>query len=379
MRGSVCAWAGVLIALLAIEISHARAEEVVIGRGLTARAPRHPYAASSADSQRTGRLHGRAPRERPRAQWTRQLAERGLVPPAVLADGTLLVGSRTGLHALAPDNGQQQWLARIGAIRFTPVVTESKTAIAIADDHVFAVDPRGSARPLAKAVVVARAPLLLEGDRPIVIGEDGFLYALTLQGELASVAATGIDRPKALALIAPGLALVSGDDRRVARVSTDGHASRLIETDAPVVTTAVIGDDGSSFLLTESGHALVLDPGGARRSDIALDPPFIVSSPALGRDGDLRVGLEAGEIVCLAPDGTERWRRGLDGRPSAIAIDVDDTALLVTSRGTLYAIEKNGELRWLMAVGAMRAGRPVLAADGTIYLVWRGGHIAAYR
>jgi hypothetical protein len=257
-------------------------------------------------------------------------------------------------------------------------LTDSGTAIAIADEQVFVVDASGHHVKLTK-LPAARAPVLLDDQRAIFVGADGMLYAMMLKGEIASAAATGIDRPRSLALIAPGLALVAGEDRRIARVATDGHASRLVDIEWPIATTAVIGDDGSSFLLTEGGHLVVLDAGGARRASALIEPPFIVASPALGHDGDLRVGLEAGEIVCLTPEGKERWRRGLDGRPSAISIDRDDTALLVTSRGTLYAIENNGELRWLLPTGAMRAGRPVLGADGTIYLVWRGGHVAAWR
>jgi outer membrane protein assembly factor BamB len=83
--------------------------------------------------------------------------------------------------------------------------------------------------------------------------------------------------------------------------------------------------------------------------------------------------------LSLGPDGSERWRRGLDGRPGPILLDQNDTALFATSRGTLYAIDAAGELRWLLPADALRAGRPVLSSEGTVFIVFRGGLVAAYR
>jgi outer membrane protein assembly factor BamB len=100
---------------------------------------------------------------------------------------------------------------------------------------------------------------------------------------------------------------------------------------------------------------------------------------ALGWDGALRVGLRYGEIACFGADGRERWRRGLDSAPGPLTIDADNTALFVSTRGTLYAIDRDGELRWRQGLGVHGAGRPVLAANGTIYVVSRGGELQAWR
>lgn len=365
------------------------------------------YAASGADARRTGRSRARAPKARPKLLWSVRLSGRRLVPPAVLASGRLLIGSRSGLHALDPETGRELWFAAIGAVRHTPVVLDGDDVIAVGGGRVYRVDPRGGQRPLAPGLRAAIVPPLLEGPRVVVVGhfEDAFedaprpdvpdaplapssrapappppahLVALSLGGELLSATALGLEQPRLLASVAPGLALVAGRDDVVSRAPTDGFGARAIDL-GDAVSSIVIGARGEAFLITESDQLVVLEPSGERRRIAPGEPRAITVGPALGRDGALRIGLENGELMCIGPDGGERWRRGVDGRPGPILLDRDDTALFATSRGTLYAIDRGGELRWLLPAEALRAARPVLSRDGTLFIVSRGGLVAAYR
>jgi outer membrane protein assembly factor BamB len=344
------------------------------------------YGASAGDARRTGRSSARAPLEKPKVVWTVRLSEKGLVPPAVLADGTLLVGSRGGLHALDPKTGSERWFARIGAVRFTPAVTAKGDVVVIGGDRAYVIRAQhvatGRVRELHKGLRFARVAPMLEGERAVLVGareqHDGLLYVLELDGALRSAAALGLERPRFLAQLAPGLAIAAGHDRRVSRVPTQGFGARAIEI-GDAVDGLVVGDGGEAFVVTDLGQRMVLEPSGERRARPLEERRSITASPALGHDGALRLGLEGGELLCVGPDGAERWRRGIDGRPSALLIDRDDTALLVTARGTLYAIDREGTLRWLTSAGAVRAPRPVLGADGTLYILSRGGYIAAWR
>jgi len=81
----------------------------------------------------------------------------------------------------------------------------------------------------------------------------------------------------------------------------------------------------------------------------------------------------------VASDGRVMWRLGVDGPPGSMLIDADDTLLFVGQHGGLYAIARDGELRYRAPTGLRGAGRPVLGADGSVYLVGRGGEIAAWR
>jgi outer membrane protein assembly factor BamB len=371
-------------------------------------APRKPsarpaYAASGADQRRTGRSSGLAPKDKPKLLWTARLSARGLVPPAVLRSGLLLVGSRSGLHALDPASGAERWFADIGPVRYTPAVLPSDEVIAIGGTRAYRVDGDGRARSLAPELKAARAAPLLEGERIVLIGSfaEGAerdagpsalapssrppsapapeqLVALSVDGEVLSATALGIEHPRLLASIAPGLAVAAGRDSLMSRAPTDGFGSRVIDL-GDAVSALVVGDGEETIAITESDQLIILEASGAERRVTPGEPRAVTNGPALGRDGGLRIGLESGEILSLSPDGSERWRRGLDGRPGPILLDQTDTALFATSRGTLYAIDAGGELRWLLSADALRAGRPVLGSDGTLYIVFRGGLIAAYR
>jgi hypothetical protein len=370
-------------------------------------APRKPsarpaYAASGADQRRTGRSSGLAPKDKPKLLWTVRLSGRGLVPPAVLRSGLLLVGSRSGLHALDPASGAERWFADIGPVRYTPAVLPSDEVIAIGDTRAYRIDGSGHTRALAPELKAARAAPLLDGERIVLIGSFAEadrdadasplapssrppsapapeqLVALSINGEVLSATALGIEHPRLLASIAPGLAVAAGRDSLMSRAPTDGFGSRVIDL-GDAVSALVVGDSEETIAITETDQLIIFEASGAERRVVPGEPRAITNGPALGRDGGLRIGLESGEILSLSPDGSERWRRGLDGRPGPILLDQNDTALFATSRGTLYAIDAGGELRWLLSADALRAGRPVLGSDGTLFIVFRGGLIAAYR
>jgi hypothetical protein len=286
-------------------------------------------------------------------------------------------------------------------VRYTPAVLPSGEAIAIGGARAFRIDAHGKRRALVPELELARVAPFIYGDRIIVIGRftaperraagalapsslppvtppPEQLVALSLEGELLSATALGIEHPRLLASLAPGLAVAAGRDSLLSRAPTDGFGARVIDV-GDAVSSLIVGDDEETIAITESDQLIVLEASGAERRVQLGEPRAITSGPALGRDGGLRVGLESGEILSLGPDGSERWRRGLDGRPGPILLDQNDTALFATSRGTLYAIDAAGELRWLLSADALRAGRPVLSRDGTLFIVFRGGLVAAYR
>lgn len=355
------------------------------------------------DARRSGRSSAQAPHERPKRIWTVRLSGRGLVPPALLKSGLLLVGSRSGLHALDAGTGVERWFAEVGPVRFSPIpIGDGDEAIVIGGGRTYRVSASGKLRALLPQLRAAPAAPLLEGQRLVLVGsfepkrpaaasaklapssvppsapDPQELVAASLEGELLSATAIGIEHPRLLASVAPGLAAVAGRDAFVSRAPTEGFGARLIDV-GDAVASLLVGDHAETIAITESDQLIVLEPSGQLRRIAASEPRAITVGPALGRDGALRIGLEGGELLSLSLDGSEHWRRGLDGRPGPILLDNTDTALFATSRGTLYAIDAGGELRWLLPADALRAARPVLGRDGTLYVVFRGGLIAAYR
>jgi hypothetical protein len=356
----------------------ARAESVPIGRYVELRAGAaagHPWAASGGDAGRTGRSQARAPQRAPSLRWRLALASTRLVPPAVRADGMLIVGASDGVHAVDA-RGEQQWLAAIGSVRYTPALGPDGESVAIARGRLFVLDPRGQTRELDLPAPAVTAPLLLGSGAIVVAGLDQRAHVLGLDGAYVGGAAVGSARWTLAS--GDGWIAVAGQGRELILVAPYGDASRRVRLGSGLAVSP-LALNGAIWTIGESGTLSIVEPDGRVTSLVELGPHAVGVAPALGRDAGLRVGLRHGEIACYDAAGKERWRRGIDGSPSAPLLDADDTTVVNSSRGTLYAIGRDGTLLWRQRTELSAAGRPVLAADGTLYLVGRGGRLEAWR
>jgi outer membrane protein assembly factor BamB len=368
------------VACALLVASSALAEVVPIGRYVEFRGgagQRHPYAMTGADVQRTGRSRARVPAREPARVWITTLSQRRLVPPVVLADGTLVVGGSLGLSALDARNGETRWHAAIGAVRFTPSVAPDGALVAVAAGSLFTVAAGGAARAIELPFDALGAALVLDSSEVIVAGRDGRVHAVAPDG--ADLGGAPAPRRQWTALAGGDLIVAAGAAQELTLLSPQDGSSRTLELPSRLATSPVVGDDEVIWALGERGAVWHVAAGGELREIAQLGQFGFSGAPALGWDGALRAGLRHGEIVCLEPSGSERWRRGIDSPPGAMSIDADDTLLVVSTRGTLYAIDRHGELRWRKGIDARTAGRPVLARDGTVYVVSRGGEIQALK
>ena len=101
----------------------------------------------------------------------------------------------------------------------------------------------------------------------------------------------------------------------------------------------------------------------------------IYSSPAVGADGTIYVGVEVnsnpldGMLQAVNRDGSLKWtfptRDWVDSTP---AIAADGTIYFGCWNGYLYAVNPDGTQKWKLAVGAIVVSSPAIGADGTIYI-----------
>ena len=370
-----------VLAALLWSLSLARAESVPIGRYVElpiGRAVGHAYAASGGDGRRTGQSRFVAPLQAPVRQWSVTRFERVFVPPAVRADGTLLVAGREGVLAFDP-SGKLLWGAPVGSVRFTPALSASGEAVVNAGGKLFVLALDGKARELPLADRARGMPLLLDSDVLVAPGRDGQAHVLGLDGGYLASVPLADRAPRFSADLGHGLIAIAGESELLTLLSPQGGSERTVRLPGPLMSPPIVTRQRTLLGLTERGSVIEIDAAGSVTSWADFGAGVLALGPARGRDGGLRVGLRHGEIACLGPGGGERWRRGIDGPPSAIALDRDDTALVLSSRGTLYAIDAAGELRWRVSTEVQSGGRPVLGGDGLVYLVGRGGRLEAWR
>jgi len=357
------------------------AESVPIGRYaelVALRAAGHPYATTGGDPQRTGRSSAHAPARAPLRKWGVTLSQRALTPPAVRADGTLIIGHSQGVVALDAA-GTSLWNAALGAVRFTPALMASGEAVVIAAGRLQVLATDGHARELALPTRVRGLPLVLESGAVVVGGVDGQAHVVALDGGYVANVQLADDSTRFSAWIGDDLLVMAGQSAALTLLSPQGGREHTVRLQAPLASHPLATAYGTFVAITATGSVIEITRTGAVSSWAEVGAGMAVVPPAMGRDRGLRVGLRHGDIVCFDPGGKERWRRGIDGQPGAMLLDADDKLLVVSSRGTLYAIDRAGDLRYRQRTELIGAGRPVLGGDGLLYLVGRGGRVEAWR
>ena len=112
----------------------------------------------------------------------------------------------------------------------------------------------------------------------------------------------------------------------------------------------------------------------------------ILSSPAIGPDGTVHVGVEvgsgssttpSGRVFALHPNGSQKWVfTAPDWVDSTPAIAADGMVYFGAWNGVLYALNSDGTKRWEFKAGSFIASSPAIGADGTIY-VGAGSNLVA--
>ncbi len=101
------------------------------------------------------------------------------------------------------------------------------------------------------------------------------------------------------------------------------------------------------------------------------------SSPAIGSDGTIYVGGSSdNNLYAMNKDGTLKWTfpAGSIIRSSP-AIGSDGTIYFGTNDGKVYAVNPNGTKKWEVATGESIWSSPAIGSDGTIYI---GSRISDY-
>lgn len=355
-------------------------QETSLGAGpmpAKSRVPEHAARMQHGDPRRTHRARGRGPIEA-HVAWKTDVG--GAVEAQVVTspDGKTLYAASLGgtLTALGLD-GHLVWKTDLhGRVYSTPCVGDDGTIYVGRDGRqFFAITPAGTVR-----------------------------WKLDTEGD----ADTG-------AAIAPGGIIVFASERTVYGVRPSGDIAWRFHARAKVYTTPAIGDDGTVYVGSQDHHVYAIGPGGTLMwsADLGAD---VDGSPALGDDGALFVGTDADEIVRLGPKGDIVWRAAVGGYvrgPLAVGRDGDVLAgvygpaprevrvsaasghvvgafpvqgtgarefgvhggALEDDDGTLYfgaqdnavyAVDRQGALRWRFATGADVDAPLTLLEDGSL-------------
>lgn len=341
----------------------------------------HPWATEGGNARRNWRLRSEAPRAAPSRVWEQRFRLGRLSPPAVAADGTLYLAGAAGVGAVQPD-GTIRWMQRIGYITGTPSLTPTgDVAVGTSGGALLQITPQGDIRVRTLTGGQVRGAPLVLADGSMVVGafdqalhrfdaEGRRLFRLPMSGQIQGAAAWSKN----------GEILVPVQQELIV-VTTRGDVRTRVPLGATVVAGPAVADDGTVWVLTEDGGLHQLSPRFAVRSRTDVGAGVSVTTTlAVGRDGAVRVPTRAGALVCVGPNGTERWR--LTGEGSFLggaSIAANDVTLVVNDQNALLAVDPEGTVVWRVDIGTRVDAPPVLGADGTVYVATVRGNLQAWR
>lgn len=123
--------------------------------------------------------------------------------------------------------------------------------------------------------------------------------------------------------------------------------------------------------LLHTGRSPFVGPQSANVKWVFATPLSVKSSPAIGTDGTIYIGL-AGQICAINPDGTEKWCNDelATIRRSSPAVGVDGMVYVGSRDNRLWAFDSDGVSQWSFPVGddGDVSTSPAIGPDGTVYM-----------
>ena len=143
-----------------------------------------------------------------------------------------------------------------------------------------------------------------------------------------------------------------------------------------IVSSPAVGPDGTVYIgvevgastsTTPGGRLFAIRPGGTQRW-VFETPDWVDSTPAIAADGTVYFGCWDGNLDALRADGTRKWTYSARGFiASSPAIGSDGTIYFGSSGGFLYAVNPDGTAKWSFPVTDWIDSSPAIGPDGTIY------------
>lgn len=347
--------------------------------------------------------------------------------PAIGSDGTIYVangapfniGVTRGLYAINPD-GTLKWSYReempapgVWGFMSSPVLGPDGTIYMQNEwSNLYAVNPNGSLKwntaNLSTNLAVGLPTPSVGSDGTIYAGADT-VYAFNPDGTLkwrGDSVASGVFRSGFA--IAADLTIYAGGSGYFPGATAYGAALVAINPDGTfkwvhpmsgtswIFSSPAIGADGTIYVGVETGAAdtdnnyvYAINPDGTLKWRYVVDRGRTVrSSPAIGSDGTIYIGTKAGPIVnavflALNPDGTLKWsfpilENGGGDIYCSPTIGANGIIYFGAETSYLYALNPDGTLAWKYSViNGINWTSPAIASDGTIYIGNNDGNLFA--
>lgn len=247
-----------------------------------------------------------------RLRWKLYTGDELYTPPAIAADGTLYLGTDTGLVLAIKPGGKIIWRFHArGGICSSPSIGLNGL-IYVAADSLYCLDQKGRKRWVFGT---PDGDYFFGGAIPDLLGNvyagnnDGFVYCIGPNGRMRWRAPVpDEDEIKTEITIGPGDTLFLGSDGYyLLRKAPEDVVRILYEADDILAATPALSAAGTLYFLPDDGVIYAFSTRSGRlvwKQDIAVSEKslYYASSPTIGPDGTVYVGSWDGVLFAFEGD-----------------------------------------------------------------------------
>jgi outer membrane protein assembly factor BamB len=294
--------------------------------------------------------------------------------PVVAADGTIYCGCGDwNLYAFNP-NGTLKWKCHTGGqIQGTPAIGDDGTLyVGTSDDSsIYAISPQGSVKwkfsTSSSGISTVRVPVVAPNGTIYAGSDNGYFFALNSSGKKLWSYYTGDREYSPASVGSDGTVYVPCWNHTLYALTSLGRLKWTFYENGSPTSAPLLAADGSIYIASLDGSLYGLNPNGSMKWHL----PIGGSDLAEGPDGTLYSPWND-VIYAISPSGLINWcfadnNQSVFGRP-IIAADGSIYTFSAGTENTLYALSGNGALKWTFPIAAQASARMgAIGSNGTFY------------
>jgi outer membrane protein assembly factor BamB len=320
---------------------------------------------------------------------------------ALSDDGTVIAASEDGFLYAVDGAGNLQWKFNAGEMMAAPAIGADGTIyVTNGEERIFAINRSGTQQWAFGGGRFADKNM---GHIAAALDENHLytpwragLHALRLSSGYSDwTAGIGFKRSGAVSVLPNGMVLYTGVGRLDAvfgegrtvweypvmdpPLSVDMITNRQIPVGNFFLESGIsVGTDGTVYACGTDSRVVALTWGGAYKWEFKTKTRTINrASPLISVEGTIYFASEDGTLYALTSDGAQKWAVATGGPINATPLLASDGTIYVVNTAALVAVSPDGEVEERFVEGTGGESSPTLGPDGTIYVVMGGSKILA--